>query len=182
MTTEGTTREAGAGGSSTQLLDLVYEQLRRVAQQRLAQERTGHTLQATALVHEVYVKLTENRETPWSGRAEFFAAAAEAMRRILIDHARKRGAQKRGGAMARAPLNVADLAEQQDPGMVLALDEAISRLEREEPRAAAVVRLRFYAGLTVDETAEVTGQSRRTVLRDWEYARAWLRDALESEE
>jgi len=145
----------------------------------MGQERPGHTLTATALVHEVYLRLSRDRQTPWSGRAEFFAAAAEAMRRILIEHARARGTIKRGGGRARAPLNVADLASQEDLGLVLALDEAISRLEREEPRAAAVVRLRFYGGLTVDETAEATGHSRRTVLRDWDYARAWLREALD---
>src|SRR5688572_24948049 len=103
----------------------------------MGDERMSHTLQATALVHEVYLKLSEGRQAPWSGRAQYFAAAAEAMRRILIDHARKRGTAKRGGDRARAPLNVADLAGQQDPGLVLALDEAISRLEKEEPRAAA---------------------------------------------
>jgi RNA polymerase sigma factor (TIGR02999 family) len=163
------------------LVDIVYDQLRAIARQRMEGERRGHTLQATALVHEAYVKLSERREQPWSGRAEFFAAAAEAMRRVLIDHARKRGTLKRGGSRVRATLNVADLAAAEDSEAVLALDDAISRLEKEEPRAAAVVRLRFYAGLGVDETAQAMNQSRRTVLRDWEYARAWLHDALGEE-
>ncbi|MBL8898131.1 MAG: sigma-70 family RNA polymerase sigma factor [Planctomycetes bacterium] len=160
------------------LVELVYEQLRKVAQLRMQGERQGHTLQATALVHEVYLKLAEGRAVPWSARKEFYAAAAEAMRRVLIDHARMRGTAKRGGARRREVLNVADLAQHDDPSFALALDDAIGRLEREEPRAAAVVRLRFYAGLSVEETAETLGQSRRTTLRDWEFARAWLRDAL----
>ena len=148
----------------------------------MGQERRGHTLQATALVHEVFLKMSERPDVAWSGRAEFFTAAAEAMRRVLIDHARSRGTAKRGGGRGRVPLNVADLARDQDTDSVLALDEAISRLEREKPRAAAVVRLRFYAGLSVDETAEVLNQSRRSVLRDWEYARVWLHDALGTED
>jgi RNA polymerase sigma-70 factor (ECF subfamily) len=161
------------------LVATVYGELHRIAKQRMRGERSDHTLQATALVHEVFVRLTENRGAPWKGKAQFFVAAAEAMRRVLIDHARRRGADKRGGARQRVPLNVADLAHVEDPAQVLALDEAILRLEQEEPRAAAVVRMRFYAGLGVDETAEVLGQSRRTVLRDWEYARAWLHAALD---
>ena len=166
-----------------ELIGLVYDQLRRIAQQRIQEERGGHTLQATALVHEVYLKLTRDRVTPWSGRAAFFTAAAEAMRRILIDHARKHSTAKRGRTYARIPLlNVADLAAQSDPHLTLALDEAIVRLEREEPRAAAVVRLRFYAGLSVEEAAETLGVSRRTVLRDWDYARVWLCDALETDD
>jgi RNA polymerase sigma factor (TIGR02999 family) len=171
-------QDPAADRSSERLAELVYDELRKVAQRRLAEERPGHTLQATALVHEVYLKLSEGRQKPWSGRAEFFAAAAEAMRRILIDHARRRGAEKRGGGRRPLPLNVVDLTELDNPAMILALDEAIVRLEREEPRVAAVVRLRFYAGLTAEETAEALGQSRRTVMRDWEYARAWLRDAV----
>jgi RNA polymerase sigma factor (TIGR02999 family) len=125
--------------TATNLMELVYDQLRKVAQQRLGEERTGHTLQATALVHEVYLKLSQNRHTPWSSRGEFYAAAAEAMRRILVDHARGRNTQKRGGGRPRAPLSVADLADQQDPALILALDDAVSRLETEEPRAAAVL-------------------------------------------
>lgn len=161
-----------------QLIELVYEQLRKVAELRLQGERRGHTLQATALVHEVYLKLADGREAPWSGRKEFYVAAAEAMRRVLIDHARMRGTAKRGGTRRREVLNVADLAQDDDASFTLALDDAIARLEQEEPRAASVVRLRFYAGLSVEETAEALDLSRRTTLRDWEYARAWLRDAL----
>lgn len=162
------------------LTDRLYAQLRAIAQQQMNHERNDHTLQATALVHEAYMRLAK-AGIAWSGLGAFYHAAAEAMRRILIEHARKRGALKRGAGRVPRVLNVADLASLDDPGQVLALDDAILRLEVEEPRAGAVVRLRFYAGLTVDQTAAALGQSRRTVLRDWEYARAWLAEALQED-
>jgi RNA polymerase sigma factor (TIGR02999 family) len=140
----------------------------------MAGERAGHTLQPTALVHEAYARLAKEMGARWPGPREFYLAAAEAMRRILIEHARRRGAVKRGGDWTRAALDVADLASEDDCGRLVALDEAILRLEQEDPRAASIVRLRFYAGLSVDRTAEVLGVSRRTALRDWEFARAWL--------
>jgi RNA polymerase sigma factor (TIGR02999 family) len=137
-------------------------------------ENAGHTLQATALVHEAFLRIGQDRRVPFENRAHFFAAAAEAMRRILIDHARAKGAVKRGGESVRAPLSVVDLAAECDPAEVLALDEALSRLEVAEPDAAAVVRLRFFAGLSGDATAEALGMSPRQVDRVWAYARAWL--------
>ncbi len=173
-----------AGGAdhaaADQLLTLVYDQLRKIAQQRMGEERAGHTLQATALVHEAYMRLVGNQEVRWDGRAHFFAAAAEAMRKILIDHARKKGTAKRGGGL-RNISGVLDLASEEKICDALALDELISRLEKEDAKIAAVVRLRFYAGLSIQETAEVLGVSERTIKRDWTYARTWLADAWRSE-
>jgi RNA polymerase sigma factor (TIGR02999 family) len=178
---------AGPPHSSAELLALVYDQLRAIAQQRVNQERTGHTLQATALVHEVYLRLAGERNVKWESRAHFFAAAGEAMRRILIEHARSRGRVKRGGdghghAPARVPLGVVDLAEMDDPEAIVALDEAFCRLEREEPEVAAVVRLRLFAGQSVDDTATALGISPRSVDRTWAYARAWLFRCLKQEQ
>lgn len=165
--------------ASAELLPLVYDQLKAIAGARMRGERTGHTLQATALVHEAYLKLVGDREVSWQNRAHFFAAAAEAMRRILIDHARKRKSEKRGGGAARVPITVVDLAAESDPDQILALEEAMTRLQGEDPRAAQIVNLRFFAGLSVDETTEATGLSRRTVMREWAFARARLFELLE---
>jgi RNA polymerase sigma factor (TIGR02999 family) len=168
--------------SSSPLLQNVYEQLRSIARKRLAGEQPGHTLQATALVHEAYLKLSNNPSIFRLERARFMLAAAEAMRRILIDHARTKKRDKRGGkrvAGKREPLaDVADLAQDFDPDETLALDEAICRLQDLDAQAAQVVKLRFFAGLSVEETAETIGISPRTVKRDWAFARAWLFDAL----
>jgi RNA polymerase sigma factor (TIGR02999 family) len=160
------------------LLPLVYEQLRAIAQKRMAGERAGHTLEATALVHEAYMRLLGNENIAWQSRGHFFGAAAESMRRILIDHARKKGSQKRGGGRKALAISVVDLATEHDPDDILALDEAITTLGAEDPRAAEVVRLRFYAGLSVEETAEAMGVSERTVMREWAYARARLYQLL----
>ena len=173
-------QDVGAGRrSADDLLPLLYEQLRAIAQQRMAGERANHTLQATALVNEAYVRLagTSGREVAWANRAHFYAAAAEAMRRILIEHARARGAVKRGGRAKNTITdlgNVADLALEKNPEEIMALDQAILRLEGEDARAADVVRLRFFAGLSIEHTALAMGVSERTVKRDWEFARAWL--------
>jgi RNA polymerase sigma factor (TIGR02999 family) len=180
-------REVAGGrpGAGSELLPLVYDDLRRWARRRLAGERPGHTLEATALVHEAYAKLASRRDAPWADRAHFFRAAAEAMRRILIDHARAKQGPVRGGDRQRVPLdlaNVADLAARDDPGAILALDDAVAALERADPDAAAVVRLRFYAGLSVDETAEALDRSPRTVKRDWAFARAFLLRVLEGDD
>jgi RNA polymerase sigma factor (TIGR02999 family) len=163
----------GEGSSrADELLPAVYDQLRELARHRLSQESAGHTLQATALVHEVYLRLQGGLQ--FTSRAHFFRTAAEAMRRILIEHARGKGRVKRGGGAKPVPLNVLDLAATPDAEEILAFDDAIRRLEEQTPSAAAVVRLRFYAGLSVDETAETLGVSPRTVDREWSYARAWL--------
>jgi RNA polymerase sigma factor (TIGR02999 family) len=164
--------------ASEELLPLVYEQLRRVAERNLANERPGQTLQATALVHEAYLRVAGDRGREWDGRGHFFAAAAEAMRRILIERARARARLKRGGAFRRVTLDGLDLGEEHDPGDLLALDEALDALHAEDPRAAEVLRLRFFAGLDVEETAEVLGTAPRTVKREWAFARAWLLDRL----
>ncbi len=158
----------------SELLDAVYQQLRAIAQQRMMAENAGHTLQATALVHEAFFRIGKDRTVPFKSRAHFFATAAEAMRCILIDHARAKGAAKRGGGARRTPLSVVDLAAECDLGEILALDEALRRLEVVEPDVANVVRLRFFAGLSGEDTAEALGISARQVDRIWAYARAWL--------
>lgn len=166
--------ESDPARDASDLFPLIYEQLRSLARGLMAGERPGHTLQPTALVSEAYLRLAR---TPDGGRPDpvrFYQDAARAMRRILIEHARKRGAAKRGGGWGRAALADIDPDSDEDCGRLLALDDAILRLENEDARAAQIVRLRFYAGLSVEQTVEATGLSRRTVLRDWEYARAWL--------
>lgn len=160
------------------LLEEVYDQLRRIARRRMSRERPDHSLQATALVHEAYLRLVGHGDPRWESRAHFYLAAARAMQRILIEHARKKNRLKRGGDRTWVAADVVDLAEAGDPEDVLALQDAIERLEREDPRAAEITRLRFYAGLTVEETAEALGLSERTVMREWSFARAWLHDAL----
>ena len=174
---------AGMRGESRQaamerLLPFVYDELRALARAQLRHERPDHTLQATALVHEAYLRLLGGTQPPWSDRQHFFRAAAEAMRRILIEHARKRSRVKRGGKRVRVELTGVDLASDQDLDQILALDDAFRRLEEQDPEAADVVRLRFFAGLSVEETARATGLSERTVKREWAFARAWLYDAL----
>jgi len=169
---------AGAGetGAADDLLDAIYGQLRRLAQARLAGESTP-TLQATELVHEAWLRLHPDGDSGplWDNRRHFFAAAAESMRRILVEHARARRAQKRGGQGRRVPLgDVLDLAQAPDPTVVFELDEALTRLAAESPEAAEIVQLRFFAGLSVEETADLTGLSRSSVLRKWQFARAWL--------
>ena len=157
-----------------ELFSVVYEQLRSLARKRMAEERIDHTLQTTGLVHEAYLRLEASGGVKWSSRGQFFLAAAEAMRRILIEHARARGKLKRGGGRQRVLINVLDLAAEEQIPQILALDEALGRLEERTPQVAAVVRLRFYAGLSVEETAQAMGISPRTVKREWTYARAVL--------
>jgi RNA polymerase sigma factor (TIGR02999 family) len=173
--------EQGDPKAAEQLLPLVYEELRRLAARRLAREKPGQTLQATALVHEAYLGLVGNgRERGWEGRGHFFAAAAEAMRLILINRARDKGRVKRGGGLRRVDLDQAELGCETDGFDLLALDEALTRLDAEEPRCAQLVKLRFFAGLTQEEAAEFLGVTRRTADRYWAYARAWLLHELES--
>lgn len=168
----------GNAEAANELLSSVYGQLRAIAQHRMEGENPGHTLQATALVHEVYLRLLGDRKLPWQNRAHFYAAAAEAMRRILLDHAKAKGRQKRGGNYKKMPINVADLATWQNSEQILALDSALCRLEAQNPDAAKVVRLRFYAGLSVDQTAVALEMAPRTVDRRWKFARAWLYKTL----
>lgn len=153
----------------------MYEQLRAIAGARLQSQPAGHTLQATALVNEAYLKLRDHPSILAGDRARFFHAAAQAMRQVLIDHARGKARVKRGGGAGRRELaDVAQLAAEDDVEQILALDEAMHRLEQQDPGAAEVVKLRFYAGLSVEETASILGVSERTVKRDWQFARAWL--------
>jgi RNA polymerase sigma factor (TIGR02999 family) len=172
--------EAGEGQSqvAAALLPLVYEELRKLAAHRMTNERSDHTLQATALVHEAYLRLVGNRDYAWANRAQFFVAAAEAMRRILIEHARAKKGPRRGGGLRKWPLDVVDLATTDDPEQILVLDDAISRLEQQDANVARLVRLRFYAGLSIEDTAQALNVSPMTVKRDWAYARAFLFRAL----
>lgn len=170
---------AGEAGARDTLLQLVYEELRKLAESRMRQESPGQTLQATALVHEAYLRLVNEDATKWENRAHFFHAAAEAMRRILIERARRRKRLKHGGGRLRfdvddAPVVEAAPSDEADPSELLALDEALERLAREDGRLAQVVMLRFFGGLSVERVAEILGVSDRTVKRDWEFARAWL--------
>jgi RNA polymerase sigma factor (TIGR02999 family) len=172
---EATPQRTPPASGGDDLSSQVYDQLRAIARARLAGQRAGHTLQATALVHEVFLKLQSHPSIVAGDRARFFQAAAIAMRQILIDHARGRGRLKRGGGGQRQDFaDVAELSQEAEPDDIVALDEAVRRLEEEEPQAAKVVQLRFFAGLSVEETADVLGLSERTVQREWQYARAWL--------
>lgn len=178
------------GDDDPALVEQVYDQLRAIARRQIVDERPGHTLQATALVHEAYLRLAK-AGVSWSSPGAYYTAAAEAMRRILIEHARRRGAVKRGGgpdggggrpAARLVDLGgVLDLAASEDPQEIVSLDAAIVRLEEQTPVAGAVVRLRFFAGLTVEQTARALGVSSRTVNREWRYGRAWLYRALTEE-
>jgi RNA polymerase sigma factor (TIGR02999 family) len=158
-----------------ELLPLVYDELRQLAAQRLAQEKPGQTLQATALVHEAYLRLVGgNLEQPWNSRGHFFAAAAEAMRRILVEQARHKRRLRHGGGRKRLDLDQLELSADQVSDDLLALDEALAKLATEEAEAAQVVRLRYFAGLTIEQTAAALGISVRTANRHWAFARAWL--------
>ena len=168
--------EAGDPHAAEQLLPLVYDELRKLAAQKLAQEKPGQTLQATALVHEAYLRLVGPGEDPgWDGRGHFFAAAAEAMRRILVENARRRHRLKRGGHRARVDLDDAQPAAPETDDDLLALDEALEKLAAKDPAKAQLVQLRVFAGLTLAEAAELLGLSTSTADRYWAYARAWLR-------
>lgn len=173
---------ADANSPPPDLQEAVYAQMRAIARQRLASESPAHTLQATALVHEAYMRMQRHEAIMALDRSAFLAAAAEAMRRILVDHARTKKRIKRGAGVKPSLVDVAQLAEENDPDLILSLDEAICRLEAVDPAAAKVVRLRFFAGLSVEETAEVMKVSDRTVKRDWAFARAWLYEQLQDEQ
>lgn len=172
--------EQGDLSAAEQLLPLIYSELRKLAAAKLVKEKPGQTLQATALVHEAYVRLVNNDKVPnWNGRGHFFAAAAEAMRRILVDSARRKRSQKYGGNHQRLPLEESDLPAFADADKLLAVDDVLDKLAAESPEAAELVKLRVFTGLSVKEAADALGVSRTTAFRHWTYARAWLRVALE---
>jgi RNA polymerase sigma factor (TIGR02999 family) len=165
--------------AAEQLLPLVYSELRRLAAQRLAQEKPGQTLQATALVHEAYLRLVgSERGAHWNSRGHFIAAAAEAMRRILVENARRKKTEKHGGKRRRLDFSQAEPITQADPGAVMDLDEALTILTGEDPEAAEVAKLRIFAGLSVEEAAQALSLSRANAYRQWAYARAWLHARL----
>ena len=170
--------ERGDAKAADELLPLVYEELRLLAAQKLSHEPPGQTLQATALVHEAYLRLVGDEPQNWTGRGHFFAAAAEAMRRVLVDNARRKQAHKRGGGRQRLPLEAMDVATRATPEEIVALDDALTALAREDAQAAQVVKLRLFAGLSMDQAAEAIGVSRATAYREWTYARAWLRSRI----
>jgi RNA polymerase sigma factor (TIGR02999 family) len=171
--------EQGDPQAAEQLLPLVYDELRRLAAEKLAGEGPGQTLQATALVHEAYLRLVDAEQARrWNGRGHFFAAAALAMRRLLVDRARRRRSRKRGGDRARVELNEAGPAAAECPDEVLAVDEALAGLAAADPQAAELVQLRYFAGLSISEAAEALKMSPRSANRLWAYARAWLRRAI----
>jgi RNA polymerase sigma-70 factor, ECF subfamily len=164
----------GDDGAATKLIPFVYEELRRLAGSYMRRERVDHTLQATALVHEAYLKLIEQRSVSWQSRAHFFGVAAQLMRRILIDHARGHSRQKRGGDEQKVSLDEALVFSEQHADELLAVDDSLDQLAKIDPRQAKIVEMRFFGGLSVEEAAEVLGVSPKTVKRDWSVAKAWL--------
>src|SRR5277367_4229116 len=174
--------EQGEPDSAGQLLPLIYDELRKLAAQRLAREQPGQTLQATALVHEAYLRLVDgNKAAHWNSRAHFFGAAAEAMRRILVDQARRKQAEKRGGKSRRVPLDAADVGFASPADELLDIDEALTRLAAEDPQAARLIQLRYFAGLSLEDAAEVVGISRSAAYEHWSYARVRLKTLLDRE-
>ncbi len=172
---------AGDADAAGQLIPLLYEELRRMAAYYLRQERRDHTLQPTALVHEAYLLLLNQRVVHWQNRDQFFGVAARLMRRILMDYARRHHAGKRGGARTKVSLDQPIILSREATGDMLALDETLTRLAEIDPKQARIVELRVFGGLTVEETAELVGVSRATVKRDWSMAKAWLTRELRKE-
>ena len=162
------------------LFEAVYSELRALAQRRMGEERAGHTLQATALVNEVYLRMVKEKHMEWRDRRHFFGAVSEAMRRVLVDHARKVRSKKRGGDRTRLELTLSGFAQDDDPELVLALDEALEKLAADDPRAAEVARLRIFAGLSSEDVSQAFELTPRTVARDWAYARARIGELLET--
>jgi RNA polymerase sigma factor (TIGR02999 family) len=172
--------EAGDPSAAAQLLPLVYDELRKLAAQKLAQEKPGQTLQATALVHEAYLRLADaDKVQHWNGRGHFFAAAAEAMRRILVEAARRKNSAKHGGGRQRFHLSSIDIEAPHDSQRWLLLDDALTRLAQEDPVVARVAEIRLFAGLSIDDAAQALAISRATAFRHWTYARAWLQAELQ---
>jgi RNA polymerase sigma factor (TIGR02999 family) len=162
----------------SRLIPLVYAEMRRIAQRYMRQERKNHTLQATALVHEAYIKLIDQHSVNWENRAQFFGIAANVMRRILVDHARTRDSQKRGGGAGEISLDEALVYSPERSSALLELDAALDRLAAQDPRQAKIIEMRFFTGLSVEEVAEVLGVSPKTIKRDWSMAKAWLHREL----
>jgi RNA polymerase sigma factor (TIGR02999 family) len=173
--------EQGEAKATDELLPLVYEELRILAAQKLSHEPPGQTLQATALVHEAYLRLVGSEGQNWQNRRHFFAAAAEAMRRILVENARRKGCPKHGGERKRVEFQKVCLAVEASPEGLIALDEALSQLARKDGEAARLIELTCFGGLTLEQAAEVLGVSSRTAYRHWAFARAWLYEALAEE-
>jgi RNA polymerase sigma factor (TIGR02999 family) len=173
--------EQGDPTAAEQLLPLVYNELRKLAAVRLAEEKPGQTLQATALVHEAYVRLVGDAGQAWDSRGHFFAAAAEAMRRILVENARRKNRVKHGGDLDRVDVELAELPTRMEAEELIALDEALERLQREDPLKARLVTLRFFGGLTIEQASEVLGISRVSAHRYWTFARAWLHQEISGE-
>jgi RNA polymerase sigma factor (TIGR02999 family) len=174
--------EDGDPHAASQLLPLVYDELRKLAAQLLVQEKPGQTLQATALVHEAYLRLVDTKHPPpWNGRGHFFAAAAQAMRRILVENARRKRRLKRGGGTVREELDESNLVAPAVPDDIVALDEALSQLAAVDPQAAELVNLRYFAGFTIPQAAEILRISPRTADSLWAYARAWLLQKIEGD-
>jgi RNA polymerase sigma-70 factor (ECF subfamily) len=173
---------AGNADAMARLLPIVYRELRRLAAHYMRQERPGHTLQPTALVHEAYLRLVGQADRNWQNRAHFFAVAALTMRTVLVDHARANLTRKRGGKQVHVELNNSLNLAAPKPQAILVLDETLRRLEQIDPRASRVVELRWFVGLSVEEAAHVMGISEKTVRRDWNFAKAWLQTELEGED
>jgi len=173
-------RASGAGEPrwAEQLLPLIYEELRNLARGRMAREGAGHTIQATALVHEAYLRLVGEADPGWNGRGHFFGAAAEAMRRILVERARRRARVKHGGQMERVELDEAFAAINTGSDDVLSVDEAVRKLEAHDPRKGQIVNLRYFVGLSASETADAMGLSPGTIEREWRFIKAWLQEEL----
>jgi RNA polymerase sigma factor (TIGR02999 family) len=166
--------EQGDIRAADELLPLVYEELRLLAAQKMSQERPGQTLQATALVHEVYIRLVGEKAQDWKSRRHFFLAASEAMRRILVDNARRKKSQRRGGHRRRVDLDSLRVASKNTPDDLIELDEALAGLASQDPEVADLVKLRYFGGFTLEQAAKIKGVSRRTAGRYWNYARLWL--------
>jgi RNA polymerase sigma factor (TIGR02999 family) len=173
--------ERGDPQAAEELLPLIYMELRKIAAVKMASESSGHTLQATALVHEAWLRLAGAEGAGWRNRAHFFGAAAEAMRRVLVDHARRKRSQKRGGASERVELNESTLVLAAPPDELLAVDEALGELAKEDPAAAELVKLRYFVGMTMEEAATALGLSKRTAESLWTYAKVWLHRAIRAQ-
>ena len=178
---ESNSDEAFSASSSEEMLPLVYEELRQLAASKLVREKPGHTLQATALVHEAWLRLQHSSGGEWSHRGHFFAAAAEAMRRILIDSNRRKSAERNGGALRRVSIDEIDIMDNRDETLLMRINECVEELENEDPILAQSVKLRFFVGMTIEETALAMEVSDRTIRRYWRFARIWLYDRLNRE-